>query len=65
LPELAIADLPDLFHSRTNFIIESCFLDFVIGTYSAFELFMGRIYDQLRPKYPRSGKQEKRVAALI
>ncbi|MFC3625190.1 hypothetical protein ACFOKJ_03395 [Vogesella amnigena] len=65
LPKLAIDDLPDLFSNRTNFIIGSSFLDFVVGTYSAFEMFMGRIYQQLRPMYPRSGKQEKRIEKLI
>jgi hypothetical protein len=65
IPELAIDDFPDLFRNRREFIIGSCFLDFVVGTYSAFEMFMARIYEQLRPKHPRSGKQEKRVTALI
>lgn len=65
MPELAIDDFPDLFRNRTQFIIGSSFLDFVVGTYSAFEMFMGRIYEQLRPKYSRSGKQEKRIEALI
>ena len=65
MPELAIDDFPDLFRNRTGFIIGSCFLDFVVGTYSVFEMFMGRIYEQLRHKYPRSSKQEKRIAALI
>lgn len=65
IPELAIDDFPDLFRNRTEFIIGSCFLDFVVGTYSAFEMFMARIYEQLRPKYPRSGKQENRVEKLI
>lgn len=65
MPELAINDFPDLFRDRTEFIIGSCFLDFIVGTYSAFEMFMGKIYEQIRPKYSRSGKQAKHVARLI
>jgi len=65
IPELAIDDFPDLFQNRTNFITGSCFLDFVVSTYSAFEMFMVQIYEQLRPKYPRSGKKEKHIARLI
>jgi hypothetical protein len=65
IPELAIDDFPALFRDRTGFIIGSCFLDFIVGTYSAFEMFMIRIYEQLRPKYPHSGKQKKLVAKLI
>lgn len=65
IPQLAINDFPDLFRNRTDFIIGSCFLDFVVGTYSAFEMYMACIYEKLRLKYPRSGKQEKRVVRLI
>jgi hypothetical protein len=65
VPELAIADLPDLFSNRTDYIIGSCFLDFVVSSYAAFEMFFELIYDKLRAQYPSSCKQQKRVAALI
>lgn len=65
IPKLAVDDLPNLLANRTEFIIGSCFLDFIVSTYSAFEMFMARIYGQLRPRYPRSGKQGKRIANLI
>lgn len=65
MPGLAIDNFPELFSNRTEPIIGSCFLDFAIGTYSAFEMFMVRICEQLRPKYPRTGKREKRIVKLI
>lgn len=65
VPQAAIDDFPALFCDRAEFNRGSVFLDFVVGSYSVFEMFMGRIYEQLRPRYPRSGKQAKSIAALI
>ncbi len=62
--ELAKADLPDLFSSKTDFIIGSAFLDFKVGTYSAFEKHIGLLYDIVAPK-DRLERKEKELVKYI
>lgn len=62
--EFAKADLPDLFSSKTDFIIGSAFLDFKVGTYSAFEKHIGLLYDIVAPK-DRLERKEKELVKYI
>lgn len=63
--EYAKKDLQNLFRNRTNFVIGSSLLDFTIGTYSAFEMHISDIYEDLIQKKPRSDKKEKQLINLI
>jgi hypothetical protein len=55
----------ELFHDKTDFIIGSKFLDFTVSTYSAFELYIGHIYEHLIQTTPRSNKKECLLVKLI
>lgn len=48
----AIHDMESLFQHRREFVIGSVFFDFVVSTFSAFEMFMARVYDPLRLGHP-------------
>ncbi|AOK61687.1 hypothetical protein WM29_21250 [Burkholderia ubonensis] len=61
----AVLDMQSLFQKRREFVVGSAYMDFVVSTYSAFELFMARIYDQLRLKHPSSGHRLKLLEKLI
>jgi HTH-type transcriptional regulator/antitoxin MqsA len=65
VPALALDDMQSLFRGRADLMIGSCFLDFLVGTYSVFEMFIGQVYDSLRLKHPRSNGKKKRVEGLI
>jgi len=58
-------DLPNLFSNKTDFVIGSSFLDFKVNTFSAFELYVSDIYEELILKNPRSNKKEQKLIKLI
>ena len=61
----ALQDMESLFHDRGDFVLGSIYLDFIVTTYSAFEMYMELIYDQLRLVHPSSGRRLKLLKSLI
>lgn len=61
----AVEDMAELFRSRTSYVVGSAYLDFVVSTFSAFEMFMARVYEHLRHQQPSSGSRLKQLRALI
>jgi len=61
----AMQDMESLFHDRGDFVLGSIYLDFIVSTYSAFEMYMELIYDELRLVYPSSGRRLKLLRSLI
>ena len=57
----SVADMESLFGTRHGFVVGSFYEDFVVSTFSAFEMFMARIYEPLRVREPSS---ESRLEAL-
>lgn len=58
-------DLKKLFVERTDFVIGSNLFDFKINTFSAFEKYVEKLYEELLIKQPRSDKNEKKLVELI
>jgi len=63
--EYAESDLHELFANRTDFVIGSNILDFKVNTFSAFEKYIGELYDKLLSNQQRSDKKEKKLIKLI
>jgi hypothetical protein len=63
--EFAKEDLFYLFNNKTYFIIGSSFLDFKINTFSAFECYVVKLYENLISVTPRSNKNECKLIKLI
>jgi hypothetical protein len=63
--EYAESDLQELFSNRTDFVIGSNILDFTVNTFSAFEKYVGDLYDRLLSNQQRSDKKEKKLIKLI
>lgn len=63
--EFAKKDLVDLFANRTDFIIGSNFLDFKVSSFSTFEYYIDKLYDELIIKYPRSNRNENNLVKLL
>jgi hypothetical protein len=61
----AAEDMAALFRSRTRYVVGSAYLDFVVSTFSAFEMFMAKVYEPLRHQQPSSGSRLKKLRALI
>lgn len=58
-------DLQNLFVNKTDFIIGSNMLDFIVGSYSAFEMYVSELYDTLYFHNSKSNKKEKKLISLI
>ena len=63
--QLAVQDMESLFHDRGDFVLGSTYLDFIVSTYSAFEMYMAKLYAQLRLIHPSSGRRLKLLKNLI
>jgi hypothetical protein len=63
--EFAKNDLSDLFANRTDFMIGSNFLDFKVNTFSVFECYIDKLYEELILVTPRSNKKEQDLVKLI
>lgn len=63
--QVAMQDMESLFHDRGDFVLGSTYLDFIVSTYSAFEMYMAKVYNQLRLIHPSSGHRLKLLKKLI
>jgi len=63
--QAAVDDMAALFRERTNFVVGSAYLDFVVSTFSAFEMFMSKVYEPLRARTPRSDGRLTRLEKMI
>lgn len=63
--KLAVDDMERLFRDRGEYVRGSLYLDFIVGTYSAFEFYMAKIYDQIRIEHPSSNSKLQKLKKLI
>ncbi|EHJ9990566.1 TPA: hypothetical protein NG570_004582 [Vibrio parahaemolyticus] len=63
--EFAKEDLQRLFKCKTDFLVSSSLVDFKVSTYSVFEYYVDKLYEQLISIYPRSNKKEEDLISLI
>jgi hypothetical protein len=61
----AYQDVQELFRDRINHITGSYFLDFTVSSYSVFEYWMCKFYDDVRVRYPSKNTKKKRLCSLI
>lgn len=61
----AVEDMAPLFRDRTSYVVGSAYLDFVVSTFSAFEMFMARVYEQLRCQQASSDSRLEQLKKLI
>lgn len=63
--EFAENDLKTLFKWKTDFLVSSSLLDFTVSTYSVFECYVDKLYEQLISIHPRSNRKEEHLISLI
>ncbi|MCF7769489.1 hypothetical protein [Achromobacter pulmonis] len=63
--EHAFKDMEHLFHARGEYVRGSLYLDFIVGTYSALEFYMAKIYDRIRLEYSSSNRKLEKLKKLI
>lgn len=61
----AVQGMESLFRNGTEFVVGSTYMDFIVSTFSAFEMFMARIYEPLRLEHPSSNSRSKHLKKLI
>ncbi|CUR69133.1 hypothetical protein KAF81_32400 [Pseudomonas aeruginosa] len=61
----AVVDMESLFQDRGEYVRGSLYLDFIVGTYSALEFYMAKIYDRIRLEHPSSNSKIHKLKKLI
>lgn len=61
----AVDDMEPLFRDRGEYVRGSLYLDFIVGTYSALEFYMAKIYNCIRTEHPSSNSKIQKLKKLI
>jgi hypothetical protein len=58
-------DIQELFNNRTDFIIGSYFLDFTVSSFSVFEKWVCKAYEEVRKRKPSKSGKVKNLKKLL